>query len=98
MDFRLYMNQVRQASRNVTGGIFFLGLAFIGIGFLIYVLRDLFAILFTALFFMIGVGCCVFAIRIFFAHRRLSKFTSDDSQAYRENVQIHIEEEHDLRQ
>jgi hypothetical protein len=96
MDFRFYTNQLRQASRNVTGGIFLLGLVFIGMGFLIYILRDLFAILFTALFFMLGIGCCVFAVRMFFAQRRLDKFAPDDSQAYRKNVQIHIEEHHDI--
>ncbi len=96
MDFRFYTNQISQASRRAAGGVFVLALALIGIGLLIYVLRDLFAILFAAIFCAAGLGCVAFAVKLYFTQRKFAKFNSDDSQPYRQNVQIHIEEHDDL--
>ncbi len=96
MDFQFYTNQISQASRKVAAGILVLGLVLTGMGFLIYVLRDLFAILFAAIFCAAGAGCGVFAIKLYFAQRKFARFNSDDSQPYRQNVQIHIEEHDEL--
>jgi len=46
-------------------------------------------------FFVAGIGSCVTAVKIFLAQKKLDKITSDDSQGYRENVHIHIEEDYD---
>ncbi|MHC4069201.1 MAG: hypothetical protein ACYS18_12025 [Planctomycetota bacterium] len=94
--FRFYTNAVSRASRQFAAGIFVLGLILIGIGFLIWVLRELFAILFAVLFCMVGVGCGIFAIRLFWAQRQLRKMGEGDSGGYRENVSIHIEEHYDV--
>ena len=94
MSFRFYTNAISQASRNFAAGLFIVGLLLIGFGFLVYILRELFAILFAAVFCISGVGCGITAVKIFLAQRRLER-RIDSSEAYRENVQIHIEENHD---
>ncbi len=91
MSFRFYTNAVSQASRNFAAGLFIVGLLLIGFGFLVYILRELFAILFAAVFVIAGVGCGITAFKIFLAQRRLER-RIDSSEPYRENVQIHIEE------
>ncbi len=92
MSFRLYTNVISRASRNFAAGLFIVGLLLIGFGFLVYILRDLFAILASIVFFVTGIGCGITAVKVFLTLRRLDRVNSDHSEAYRENVQIHIEE------
>jgi hypothetical protein len=94
--FRFYTNAISQATRKVAMGIFVVGLLLIGFGILILAMPKLFAMLASLIFFITGAGCGVTAIKIFLAQRKLDKINSDDSQGYRENVQIHIEEHHDV--
>ena len=82
---------ISQASRNFAAGLFITGLLLIGFGFLVYILRDLFAVLASIVFFVTGLGCGITAVKIFWAQHKLGKMNSDDSTGYRENVQIHIE-------
>jgi len=96
MSFRFYTNAISQASRNFAAGLFIVGLLLVGFGFLVYILRDLFAVLASIVFFVTGIGCGITAVKIFWAQRKLDKINSDDSPGYRENVQIHIEEHRDL--
>ena len=95
MSFRFYTNAISQASKSVAAGIFITGLLLIGFGFLIYVLKEIFAILAAIVFCVAGAGCLITAVKIFMAQRKLDKISSEDSQDYRENVQIHIEEHYD---
>ena len=95
MSFRFYTNAISQASRNFAAGLFITGLLLIGFGFLVYILRDLFAVLASIVFFIAGVGCGITAVKIFWAQRKLDKINSNSPQGYRENVQIHIEH-HDV--
>jgi hypothetical protein len=93
MRFRLYNNVISQASRNFAAGLFITGLLLIGFGFLVFILRDLFAILAFIVFFVVGVGCGTTAIKIFLVQRKLDKMDSDDgTMDYRRNVRIHIED------
>jgi len=96
MSFRFYTNLVSQASRNFAAGAFIIGMLLIGFGFLIWVLRELFAMLFAVLFCIVGVGCLITGVKIFLAQRKFDKLGSDDSPGYRENVHIHVEEHHDI--
>ena len=96
MAFRFYSNMVSQASKNIAAGVFVLGLMLIGLGFLIYVLRDLFALIFAALFCAAGIGCGITALKILWASHKLNKFGSNGSVNYRKNVRIHTEEFHDV--
>ena len=91
MSFRFYTNAISQASRNFAAGLFVVGLLLIGFGFLVFVLRDLFALLAAAVFVFAGVGCGITALKIFLAQRRLDR-QIDSAEPYRENVRIHIEE------
>ncbi|MCJ7778031.1 MAG: hypothetical protein MUP16_06950 [Sedimentisphaerales bacterium] len=95
MSFRFYTNAISQATRKAATGIFVVGLLLIGFGILILALPELFAMLAALVFFIVGIGCGVTAIKIFLAQRQLNKINSDDSQGYRENVRIHIEEHYD---
>ena len=94
MSFRFYTNAISQASKSIAAGIFITGLLLIGFGFLIYVLKEIFAILAAIVFCVAGAGCLITAVKIFLAQRKLDKISSEDSRSYRENVHIHIEEHH----
>ena len=59
----------------------------IGIGFLIWILRDIFAILFSILFMAVGIGCGVTAFKMYWAIRRMEK-----AGGCRTNVRIHTED------
>ena len=91
MSLRFYTNVISQASRNFAAGLFIVGLLLIGFGFLVYILRELFAILAAIVFFVAGVGCAITAVKIFWTLHKLDKTAPDDSEPYRENVHIHIE-------
>ncbi|HUT31007.1 MAG TPA: hypothetical protein VMX13_14535 [Sedimentisphaerales bacterium] len=96
MVFRFYTNAVARASRRAAAGIFVTGLLLIGFGLLVYVLRDLFAIVATVVFFAAGIGCAVTAVKIFWVQRNFRRMSGSDTEAYRKNVQIHIDEHYDL--
>ena len=66
-------------------------LLLIGFGLLVYILRDLFAVLASIVFFFAGVGCGITVVKIFWTQRKLDKIASGEPQGYRENVRIHIE-------
>lgn len=91
MNFRFYTNAISQASRNVAAGVFIAGMMLIGFGFLIFVLRDLFAILFAILFCAAGIGSIATAVKIFWAQRKIDKFTDEAENSYRKNVRIRNE-------
>ena len=94
--FRYYTNMVSQTSRTAAAGIFSVGLLLIGFGFLIYLLPKFFATLAAIVFVTAGFVCSIIALKIFLAQRKLDKFTSDDSDAYRKNVRIHIEDHYNI--
>jgi len=96
MSFRFWINAISQASRGVASGIFIVGLLLIGFGVIILALPEIFALLAAAVFFIAGIGCGITAVKIFLAQRKLNKISSDDSEKYRQNVQIHSEEYYDL--
>ena len=93
MSFRFYSNAVSQASRNLAAGVFIVGMLLIGFGFLIWLLKELFAALFAILFCVAGIGCLGTGVRIFWAFRRAGKSASN--QDGRENVRIHNDQNHD---
>ncbi len=96
MSFRFYSNVISQASRNFAAGLFITGLLLIGFGFLVYILRDLFAIFASIVFFVVGLACGTTAVKIFLAQRKLDKMDSDDgTMDYRRNVRIHSEESYE---
>ena len=95
MSFRFYTNGISQVSRAAAAGIFILGLLLVGFALLIYALPRFFATLAAIVFFVTGLGCAITAVKILLVQRKLDKLSSDDSDAYRKNVQIHIEEHYE---
>jgi hypothetical protein len=89
MNFRFYTNAISQASRTAASAIFTIGLVLMGFGVIILALPEIFAFLAAAVFFIVGLGCAITAIKIFLAQRKFDKMTQDDSAGYRKNVQIH---------
>jgi hypothetical protein len=65
------------------------GLFLIGFGMLVFVLRDLFAFIAAAIFFMAGFSAIAYAIRLFILQWKMRK----DKAVYREGVEVHFEEE-----
>jgi len=96
MSFSFYTNAISRASRGIAAGIFITGMVLVGFGFMIYLLPKFFATLAAIVFFVAGAGCATTAVKIFLAQRKLDKLNRDDSDGYRKNVQIHIEEHHDF--
>ena len=94
--FRYYTNMVSQASRTAAAGIFSVGLLLIGFGFLIYLLPKFFATLAAIVFVAAGSACSATALKIFLAQRKLNKFASDASDAYRKKVRIHIVDHYNI--
>ncbi|MHC4308961.1 MAG: hypothetical protein ACYSSN_03370 [Planctomycetota bacterium] len=94
MSFRFYTNAISRASKNVAAGIFITGLLLIGFGFLIYILKEIFAILAAIVFCVAGAGCLITAVKIFLALRKMDHIDPENADGYRENVHIHIEEHH----
>jgi len=95
MVFRYYTNAVSQASRAFAAGTFIIGLLLIGFGLLIYLLPKFFATLAAIVFFVAGIGCAATATKIFLAQKRIERMSRGDEDAYRKNVQIHIEDNFD---
>jgi hypothetical protein len=88
---------VSQTSRNAMAGVFVVGLLLIGFGFLIWVLREVFAILFAAIFCAAGLICIVTAIKMLWSFRKFNKINNENnSGGLRKNVRIRNEEDYRL--
>ena len=91
MPFQFYSNIISQTSRKIASGIFTTGLMLIGFGLLIYLYPKFFATLAAMVFFAVGLGTCITAIKIFTTQHRLNKEMNKESNEYRDNVRIRIE-------
>ncbi len=91
MVFRFYTNAISRASKNVAAGIFVLGLFLVGIGVLIAAMPQLIGYMVSGVFFIAGIGCAITAVKIYWAIRKLNRPPTDPTEAYRKNVQIHID-------
>ncbi|MHC4216658.1 MAG: hypothetical protein ACYSWP_25205 [Planctomycetota bacterium] len=82
-----FFSNFRDASKTVAKGSFFTGLFLIGFGMLIFILKDIFAFLAAAVFFIGGFSAIGYAIRLFWSSRK-----THDDEAVRKNVTIHRDE------
>ena len=89
--FRMFYrgNPFQQATAGMARGTLVIGLLLIGFGMLVFILRDLFAFLAAALFFMAGFSAIGYAIKLFLIQHKMKK--SDN--VYREGVEIHFNED-----
>ncbi|MBW8000611.1 MAG: hypothetical protein FVQ80_01140 [Planctomycetes bacterium] len=92
MSFQYYSNLVSKGTRNFASGVFVTGMLLIGFGFLIWILRELFAMLFAVLFCIAGIGCIVTGVKMFWSVSKFEKMNSDGQGAYRENVHVRVED------
>jgi membrane protein implicated in regulation of membrane protease activity len=91
MSFRLYTNLVSQASRNIAIGCLTIGLLLIGFGVLIIAFAEIFVLLAAVVFFIVGAGFAVTALKIYLAQRRFDK-QNREPEVYRDNVSVRIED------
>ena len=88
--FRFFMQDgISQATKGLAKGSFFFGLVLIGFGMLVFVLRDIFAIIAAGIFFLAGFSAICYGCKLFWAVRKFNRSAPSSENAYRENVQIH---------
>jgi hypothetical protein len=87
--FRAYANTISQASKAMAKGVFIVGLLLLGFGTLILALPEVFALLAAAVFFFIGFGCVVTAVKIYWAQRSMNhRIDGMNQEPFRENVRV----------
>ncbi len=90
MVFRTYTNTLAQASKAMAKGVFVVGLLLIGFGLLIVSLPEVFVFLAAGVFFLVGFGCIVTAIKIYWAQRSMQQaMHGAPDEPFRENVRVH---------
>ncbi|HDS85450.1 MAG TPA: hypothetical protein ENN97_09690 [Phycisphaerales bacterium] len=80
-----------QAAKSLAWGAFITGLLLIGFGMLVFILRDLFAFLAAAIFFLAGFSAIGYAVRLMIARHTMK----NSDNLYRDNVEIHFDDEFD---
>jgi len=85
--FRFFVgnNPLSSATGGLAKGSLMLGLFLIGFGMLVFILRDIFAFLAAAVFFMAGFSAIGYAIRLFIVRYKMK----NSDGLYRDNVEIH---------
>lgn len=97
MVFRFFFSEhASEATKGLAKGSLVLGLLLIGFGMLVFILRDLFALLAAAIFFIGGFSSIGYAIKLFVAAHRMRRGSKGPDSAYRENVNIRVEEHYDV--
>ncbi|MCX5633647.1 MAG: hypothetical protein NTW93_08250 [Phycisphaerae bacterium] len=91
MLFNFYSNSFNQFSKGYAKGLFVVGLLLIGFGTLVWILKEVLAVIAAAIFIVVGFVCCFNAIRIFIGTIKTNK----DNDG-RNNVKIRIEQDADL--
>jgi len=92
MFFNFYSNSFNQLSKGYAKVLFILGLLLIGFGTLVWILKEVLAVIAAVIFIVVGCICCFNAIRIFISTVKANK--KDDNG--RSNVKIRIEQDLDL--
>jgi sugar phosphate permease len=93
MFFKFSSDSFNQISKGYAKGLFVVGLLLIGFGTLVWLFKEVLALIAAAIFVIVGAGCCFNAVRIFFSTWKSGK-TQDDGRS--DNVKIHIERDTDL--
>ena len=88
---QFFLSNFNNTTKSLAKGSFFTGLFLIGFGMLIFVLKDIFAFLAAAIFFIGGFSAIGYSVRLFMASRK-HRDTNSGEKAYRKNVTIHHEE------
>ena len=90
MLFNFYSSSFNQLSRGFAKGLFILGLLLIGFGILVWIFKEVLALIAAAIFMLVGVGCCFNAVRIFFISWKSGRKDNDDN-GRSDNVRVRID-------
>jgi hypothetical protein len=73
--FRFFFqgDPLRQATQSMAKGSFFGGLVLIGLGLLVWLLKEVFAMIAMVIFFMAGFSAIGYSIRLFIVQYRMKK-------------------------
>jgi hypothetical protein len=82
-------NPFRQATQGLAKASLITGLFLIGLGMLVWWLKEIIAIVFMIIFFMAGFSAIVYSARLFILQWKMRK----DKSVYREGVEVHFENE-----
>ena len=82
-------NPFRQATQGLAKASLITGLILMGLGMLVWWLKEIIAIVFMIIFFMSGFSAIVYSIRLFILQWKMRK----DKAVYREGVEVHFEED-----
>lgn len=88
---RFFMNgnPFRQVTKDAAKVSLFTGLFLIGLGLLVWLLKEIIAIVFMAIFFIAGFTAIGWAFRLFIAQWKMR----NDKSVYREGVEVHFEDQ-----
>ena len=86
MLFNFYSNSFNQVSKGFAKGLFVVGLLLIGFGTLVWILKEILAVIAAAIFIVVGFLCCFNAVRVFIGTIKADKHNDDG----RDNVRVRI--------
>lgn len=89
MFFNFYSSSFSQITKSYAKWLFVAGLFLIGFGILVWIFKEVLALIAAAIFIIVGVVCCFNAIKIFIKSMKSGK--DDDSGDRSDNIKIHIE-------
>ena len=92
MFFRFNSDSFNQLSKGYAKGLFVVGLLLAGFGTLVWILKEVLAVIAAAIFIIVGCMCCFNAVRIFISTLKTNK--SNDGRS--DNVKIRIEQNFDI--
>jgi hypothetical protein len=92
MLFNFYSNSFSGISKGFAKGLFITGLLIFGFGLLVWIFRQVLAVIAAAIFMAVGVGLCLKAIRIYYIAWKSGRYDGgdDDNSGRSPNVRIHI--------
>ncbi|PKL47145.1 MAG: hypothetical protein CVV39_06240 [Planctomycetes bacterium HGW-Planctomycetes-1] len=88
MLFNFYSSSLNQVTKGFAKGLFVIGLLLIGFGILVWIFKEILAIIAAAIFMAVGVICCFNAVRVFIGTMKSGRHSGDE----RDNVRIRIED------
>lgn len=92
MFFNFYSSSFSQLSKGYAKVLFIVGLLLIGFGMLVWIFKEVLAVIAATIFIIVGGICCFNAIRIFIGTIKTDK----DDGGRSSNVKIRIEQDTDI--
>ena len=87
--FFQFNSTTRQLGRTLAKTQLIIGLSLIAFAMIVWLLKDIFAFIAMGILLLIGLGCCINAIKIFFSTIRFMHDPNAPNADHRKNVRIH---------